>query len=104
MIAMRSPITPDGRLAERAACQYGIVSRAQLYEIGFNNPAVERRIEAGRLHRLHRGVYAVGHTIVNRNGRYLAAVLACGPGAVLSHRSAAALWGIRPTAAPRIDV
>jgi very-short-patch-repair endonuclease len=49
-------------------------------------------------------VYSVGHTIVNAHGRWLAAVLACGPDAVLSHRSAAALWGMLPSAAARIDV
>ena len=59
---------------------------------------------AGRLHRRHRGVYAVGHTVLTRNGAYLAAVLACGPQAVLSHRSAAALWGLRPSDAPKVDV
>jgi very-short-patch-repair endonuclease len=101
---MRNPATPDGRLAELAARQYGVVSRAQLYEIGFDRWAVRRRVESGRLHALHRGVYSVGHTVVNGHGRWLAAVLACGDGAVLSHRSAAALWGIRPTAAARIDV
>jgi hypothetical protein len=101
---MRNTATPDGRLARLAARQHGVVSRAQLYEMGFDRWAVRRRVESGRLHALHRGVYAVGHTIVNGNGRWLAAVLACGPGAVLSHRSAAALWGIRPTATARIDV
>jgi very-short-patch-repair endonuclease len=102
---MRVPTTPlDVRLAQVAGRQYGVVSRRQLLAMGFDRGGIERRLDAGRLHRLHRGVYAVGHTIVNRDGRYLAAVLACGPGAVLSHRSAAALWGIRPTAAPRIDV
>jgi very-short-patch-repair endonuclease len=104
MIDMRSPTTPDQRLAQTAGRQYGVVSRAQLYEMGFDNPALERRIAGGRLHRLHRGVYAVGHTIVPWRGAYLAAVLACGEGAVLSHRSAADLWGIRPTATRRIDV
>jgi predicted transcriptional regulator of viral defense system len=102
MIAMRSLTTPDRRLARLAGRQHGVVSRAQLYELGFDNPAVERRIASGRLHRLHRGVYSVGHTIVNRDGRYLAATLATG--GVLSHRSAAALWGLRPSAAARIDV
>jgi len=72
--------------------------------MGFDNPAVERRIAGGRLHRVHRGVYAVGHKVVSWRGAYLAAVLACGEGAVLSHRSAADLWGIRPTSTPRIDV
>jgi len=90
---MRSLTTPDRRLAEVAGTQHGVVSRAQLYEMGFDNPAVERRIAGGRLHRLHRGVYAVGHKVVSWRGAYLAAVLACGEGAVLSHRSAADLWG-----------
>ena len=62
------------------------------------------RAAAGRLHRVHRGVYAVGHTVLTANGRRMAAVLAAGPGAVLSHASAAALWEIRPTNATRIDV
>jgi very-short-patch-repair endonuclease len=96
--------TLDLRLADLASRQYGVVSRRQLLALGFDRGGVERRLEAGRLHRLHRGVYSVGHTIVNGNGRYLAAVLACGPDAVLSHRSAAALWSIRPSAAPRVDV
>ena len=56
------------------------------------------------MHRVHRGVYAVGHPVLTVNGRRMAAVLAGGPGAVLSHASAAALWGIRPTSATRIDV
>ena len=102
MIDMRSQATPDQRLAEIARAQYGVISRAQLYEMGFDNPALERRIAAGRLHRLHRGVYAVGHTVLGRHGWYLAAVLATG--GVLSHRSAAALWGLRPTDAARVDV
>jgi uncharacterized protein DUF559/putative AbiEi antitoxin of type IV toxin-antitoxin system len=81
-----------------------VVSAAQLYEIGFDEAAIRRRVESGRLHRLYRGVYAVGHTIIPRDGRLLAAVLACGDGAALSHRSAASLWGIRPSAAARIDI
>jgi very-short-patch-repair endonuclease len=72
--------------------------------MGFGERAIARRVKNGRLHRLHRGVYSVGHTIVPPRGRWLAAVLACGPEAVLSHRSAAALWGLRPTAAARVDV
>jgi Protein of unknown function (DUF559)/Transcriptional regulator, AbiEi antitoxin len=89
-------------LARLAARQYGVVSREQLSAIGFGERAIARRIAAGRLHRLHRGVYAVGHTIIPLRGRWLAATLATG--GVVSHRSAAALWGIRPTAAVRIDV
>jgi REase_MTES_1575/Transcriptional regulator, AbiEi antitoxin len=92
------------RLAKLAAAQHGVVSAGQLDEIGFTRNAVGRRVQSGRLHRLHLGVSAVGHTVLDRHARYLAAVLAAGDGAVLSHRSAAALWGIRPTDAPRIDV
>ena len=62
------------------------------------------RAAAGRLHRIHQGVYAVGHPVLTVNGRRMAAVLAAGPGAVLSHASAAALWEIRRSAAARIDV
>jgi very-short-patch-repair endonuclease len=58
----------------------------------------------GRLHPVGKGVYAVGHRRLSRQGRWLAAVLSSGPGAVLSHRSAAALWGIRDSAARPVDV
>jgi hypothetical protein len=81
-----------------------VVTIAQLAELGLDRWAVKRRVESGRLHRLQRGVYAVGHAAVSQHGRWLAAVLACGDGALLSHRSAAALWGLRPTSAPKIDV
>jgi Transcriptional regulator, AbiEi antitoxin/REase_MTES_1575 len=89
------------RLAER---QHGVVSVTQLRELDLSPSAIRDRAAAGRLHRLHRGVYAVGHPLLSSHGRWMAAVLACGPGAVLSHRSAAALWGIRPTARSGIDV
>ncbi len=62
--------------------------------LGFSRSAVQREVAAGRLHRLHRGVYAVGHRRISPYGHCLAAVLACGPGALLSHGSAAWLWGI----------
>ena len=55
---------------------------------------IQGRLEAGRLHPLHQGVYLLGHRRTNRRGYWLAAVLACGRGAVLSHESAAALWGL----------
>lgn len=96
---------PPGRaIAELAGSQHGIVTLAQLAELGLAPSSVRSRVAAGQLHRMHRGVYAVGHRIVNRYGHWLAAVLACGVGAVLSHRSAAALWGIRPTSQASIDV
>ena len=56
--------------------------------------AVDNGLRGGCLHRLHPGVYTVGHRVVSGGGRWMAAVLAGGDGAVLSHRSAAALWGI----------
>jgi hypothetical protein len=71
-------------------------TRAQLLNLGLSVDAIESRLRRGSLHRLHEGVYAVGHGDVSLRGRWLAAVLAAGPGAVLSHRAAAALWGLRP--------
>jgi very-short-patch-repair endonuclease len=62
--------------------------------LGLEAGAIKRRIQSGRLHPIHRGVYAVGHTAITRRGRWMAAVLASGDGAVLSHRSATALFGI----------
>jgi very-short-patch-repair endonuclease len=94
----------DGRLAELAARQHGVVSRAQLAALGLSDPAISKRVQAGRLHRLHRGVYAVGHTRLTREGRFMAAVLACAPGAVLSHGSAALHWGLPWRETQRIDV
>ncbi len=85
----------DGGIAELADGQYGVVGRTQLLAIGLSRDEIVGRVRAGRLHRLHPGVYAVGHRVLSREARWMAAVLACGPGAVLSHRSAAALWGIR---------
>jgi putative AbiEi antitoxin of type IV toxin-antitoxin system/uncharacterized protein DUF559/transcriptional regulator with AbiEi antitoxin domain of type IV toxin-antitoxin system len=101
---MRAQTTPDQRLAALAARQHGVVGRQQLVELGFDRGTIARRVESGRLHRLYRGVYAVGHTIIPRQGRWLAAVMACGHGAALSHRSAASLWGIRHNAAARFDI
>jgi very-short-patch-repair endonuclease len=100
-----SAIPPvDRRLAELAAQQYGVVTRGQLSELGLSAHGIAERVRAGRLHRLHRGVYAVGHSRLRREGHWLAAVLSCGPGAVLSHRCAAALLELRPSAASEIDV
>jgi hypothetical protein len=66
--------------------------------------AIKYRLRTGRLHRIHAGVYAVGHRRLTQQGRWLAAVLAGGDDAVLSHRYAAAHWGFRETIAKRIDV
>lgn len=94
----------DRRIAELAGRQHGVVGRRQLQELGMGREAIEVRLRAGRLHRLHRGVYAVGHKALSLESRWMAAVLACGPGAVLSHRSAAALWGIRDPSSRAIEV
>lgn len=83
-----------------AAQQHGVLTRAQLSGLGFSGPAIERRLASGRLHRIVRGVYAVGRPELTRRGRWMAATLACGPTAVLSHRSAAELWGIESETGP----
>jgi len=87
----------DVLLARLAANQHGVVSLEQLRAIGISSHAIAHRVRIGRLHRIHRGVYAVGHARLSNEGRWMAAVLACGYGAALSHRSAAALWGLLPT-------
>ena len=90
----QTALTPDERLAALASKQLGVVSAAQLYELGFTRQAVYRRVRKGRLHRLHTGVYAVGHLSLKPPAGQLAAVLACGSDALLSHDSAVALWGL----------
>lgn len=82
-------------VAPLAARQHGVVSVRQLYSLGLSDRQVRKRLAVGSLHRLHRGVYAVGHMRLTREGRWLAAVFACGEGAVLSHQGAAELWGLR---------
>src|SRR4051794_39640094 len=82
---------PDAAIAELAARQHSVVGRAQLLAAGLRSSAIGRRVAAGRLHPLHRGVYAVGHLVLSH---WMAATLATG--GVLSHRSAGALWGLRP--------
>lgn len=99
MVAMRPKLDkPVGEQAVGllAAGQHGVVSLAQLEAAGLSARAVSRRVSKGVLYRIHRGVFAVGHPNLTAEGRWLAAVLACGPGAVLSHRSAAALWRLLP--------
>jgi predicted transcriptional regulator of viral defense system len=80
----------DVLLAELAAAQHGVVAVWQLYMLGLSGRRVEWRAARGRLHRIHRGVYAVGHNKLTERGRWMAAVLAFGKDALLSHRSAAA--------------
>lgn len=86
----------DAVVAELAGRQHGVVARWQLSCMGVSSGAVERKIARRSLHPIHRGVYAVGHRVLSQDARWLGAVLAFGPDAVLSHRSAGQLWGIVP--------
>lgn len=89
---------------ELARQQHGVVTRRQLLALGFTSRAIEHRLAQGRLHLIAHGVYAVGWSDLTRHRRWMAAVLACGEGAALSHRSAAALLQIHPERRGRIDV
>jgi predicted transcriptional regulator of viral defense system len=84
----------DLAIAAVAGPQHGVIAVWQLLDLGLGRGAIEHRVRSGRLYRLHRGVYAVGHRPLSPLAHAMAAVLACGPGAALSHRSAAALWGV----------
>jgi very-short-patch-repair endonuclease len=94
----------DGEITALARRQYGVVGREQLLAMGLGKDAIQHRIASGRLHRQYAGAYAVGHEVIPREGRWMAAVLASGSEAVLSHWSAAGLWMIRPNSRTRIDV
>jgi hypothetical protein len=76
-----------------------VVALFQLIALRYTIEAIKWRVAKGRLHPVHRGVYAVGRPDLSREGEWMAAVLACAPTGVLSHDSAAALWRIRPHAA-----
>jgi Protein of unknown function (DUF559)/Transcriptional regulator, AbiEi antitoxin len=103
-MANKSASGIDNELASLAANQHGRVSTAQLRAIGLGRTAITQRVQAGRLHRVHRGVYAVGHAKETNESRWMGAVLACGEGAVLSHRAAAALWRLLPAPSGAVDV
>ena len=91
-------------LAELAKEQHGVVSMWQLAELGYPRPTVKQALETERLHPLYRGTYAVGHRAVSRQGQCLAAVFSCGDRALLSHRSAAWLWGLTSRFASPVEV
>jgi very-short-patch-repair endonuclease len=94
----------DRALAELATRQDGIVERRQLLALGLGAPAIDHRVRAGRLILLYRGVYAVGHEALTDRGRMRAALIAAGPTAALSHRTAAALWRLLPSMPPFVEV
>lgn len=96
--------TPDAGLATLAARQHGVVTRGQLVELGLDKDQISYRVRVGRLHRIHRSVYAVGHSRLGNEGSWLAAVLAIGEGAALSHRSAAELWRLLLPSRGEVDV
>jgi predicted transcriptional regulator of viral defense system len=94
----------DEAIAELAERQHGVVTRSQLVALGLGRGAIAERLRKKRLHHLHQGVYAVGHRGLTRLGWWVAAVLACGADAVLSHRCAAVLWGILDGWPTTVDV
>ena len=104
MGAPHAATTPDAVIAQTAFKQHGVVTFKQLRDAGLRAGAINLRVRNGRLHRLHRGVFVVGHARTSREGRWLAAVLALGEGALLSHVSAAALWGIRHSSSAYVHV
>jgi very-short-patch-repair endonuclease len=91
-------------LAALAAKQHGVVAHSQLLKLGYSRDDIRGLVDRCHLHRLYRGVYAVGHNRLTTRGRWMAAVLAGGPDAVLSHRAAIALWDLRPVPSGPIDV
>jgi hypothetical protein len=95
---------PDRRVGELATDQHGVVERRQLHALGLTDDMIDHRVAVGRLLRVHRGVFSVGHSRLSREGRWSAAVLACGRRAVLSHGDAAALWGMGATRGALIHV
>jgi predicted transcriptional regulator of viral defense system len=104
MDGQRAAHRPDALIATLAARQHGVIARRQLIARGVGADSIDHRVERQRLHPVHRGVYAVGYRPLTREGAWMAAVLAGGDAAVLSHRSAAALWGIRETSRRGIEL
>jgi hypothetical protein len=91
-------------VSQFAENEHGVAGRHELYELGLSPSSVKRWVADGRLHRVHRGVYAVGRSDLTPEGRWLAAVKACGPGAALSHQTAAELWGLRRSSSRSVHV
>lgn len=94
VLAMAGKTTNSRAAWALSRAQHGLITRRQLGELGFTKSGIEHRTASGRLHRVARGVYAVGWPQMTPKRRWMTAVLACGEGAMLSHRSAGALWGI----------
>jgi hypothetical protein len=100
----RSEHLADRAIGEVARRQRGVITRGQLIALGVTADHIEYRLRVGRLHPLHRSVYATGHAPLTRDARFTAAVLAAGPGAALSHRAAAQHWGLPVAGRGPVDV
>jgi predicted transcriptional regulator of viral defense system len=100
------PATPplDARVAALAQRQHGVVSAEQLNALGVERGAIAHRLKVGRLHRIHRGVYAPGHRILSLKGRFMAVALAAGARAAISHAAAAYLHRLLAFTVASIDV
>jgi very-short-patch-repair endonuclease len=103
-LCQRTKEVREAELGRLATKQHGVVGRRQLLALGFGPDVIKPWLRAGRLHRLHREAYAVGHLRLNQQAHWLAAVLACSDGSLLSHRSAAALWGLSKPRGAAVDV
>jgi predicted transcriptional regulator of viral defense system len=102
--AQTSTPAKDAHIAALAGRQHGVVSARQLNELGVKRGAIAHRLATGRLHRIHPAVYAVGHSILSLKAQFMAAALAAGAGAAISHAAAAYLHGLLAFYATRIDV
>jgi very-short-patch-repair endonuclease len=101
---MRHKSVVDGEIAVIATAQGGVIGAAQLCALALDRSAIRRRVRAGRLHPLHHGVYAVGHRVLGIEGRWWAAVIACGPGTSLGFASGGGAWGVGSHGGAVIDV
>jgi very-short-patch-repair endonuclease len=101
---MRGLDAIEAEIHRLAARQHGLVARRQLLVLGLGEDAIDHRIASGRLIRLERGVYALGHVQLRREATWLAAVLAARGPAVVSHRTAAGLWGLRPPGGTFVEI
>lgn len=99
------PAPVDEAIGHLAAAQHAVFALYQVTDLGLSARGVQHRAARGALHRIHHGVYSlIPRELLTRRGHWMAAVLACGPAAVLSHRTAAALHGMRDTARTKIEV
>jgi very-short-patch-repair endonuclease len=94
----------DRAVAWIASRQLGVIATWQLKALGISSSTIARRVRRGGLHRRHRGVFLVGHTVLAPGACEVAAVLACGEGALVSHRSAAALWGLMDVVGDEVEI